>query len=88
MAYFCAFDESVIIQYDTHTEKIISLSEIEVIISDENTSHGLSDNSQDYLCRKLVTSKRFSSSGIKSGEETDLHSSSFIENDEQDNVRK
>ena len=95
MAYFRAFDENVIIQYDTYTERIISLNEIEVIISDGNTSHksdGLSDNSQENLCSKLGTLKRGLSSGVRSGEEIDLHSSSFIENDvnhyEQDNVRK
>ena len=91
MAYFRAFYENVIIQYDTYTERIISLNEIEVIISNESTSQksdGFSDNSQNYLSRKIVTSKRFTSSGIRSGKEIDLHSSRFIENYEQDKIRK
>ena len=32
MVYFRTFDENVITQYDTYTERIISVNEIEVII--------------------------------------------------------
>ena len=95
MAYFRAFYENVIIQYDTYTERIISLNEIEIILLDGNTYHkleGLSNNSQEYFCSKLAALKRVSSSGVRCGEEIELHTSSFIENDvnhsEQDNVRK